>query len=204
MNKYIRVWDPLVRLFHWSLVLAFIISYLTGEEESDLHIYSGYAVLGLITFRLFWGVIGSKYARFSNFVTSRKNLMTYLKSLLSGKAKHYMGHNPAGGWMVMALILSLFITTLSGLKLYAVEEGPGPLALDSVQIQLISTAHADGNEYAENDNEGDEDLWEEVHEAASNFSVFLIFIHIAGVFFTSLIHKENLPRAMITGRKKSE
>ena len=202
MNKYIRVWDPLIRIFHWSLVLAFTISYLT-EDESDLHINSGYVVLGLITFRLFWGFIGSKHARFTNFVTSREKLVTYLKSLLSGKPKHYVGHNPAGGWMVIALILSLFITTLSGLKLYAVEEGLGPLAMDSLQIQLISTAHADEYEHNDDENEDEEDFWEEIHEAASNITVFLIFIHIAGVFVSSRLHKENLLRAMFTGRKKS-
>jgi cytochrome b len=124
-NNEVRVWDPLVRLFHWSLVLTFFISYFTGDEENQLHIYAGYAVLGLIVFRLAWGIIGTKHARFSDFLTSPAKVIAYVKSLFSRKPKHYLGHNPAAGWMVIVLLISLFVTTISGLKLYAVEEGKG-------------------------------------------------------------------------------
>ncbi len=203
MSQLIRVWDPMVRLFHWSLVIAFILCYISGEEESALHLYSGYAILGLISFRVIWGLIGTKYARFNNFIYRKEAVIAYFKSLVSRKPKHYTGHNPAGGWMVIALILSLFITTLSGLKLYAVEEGLGPFANNLPQVQLISSAYADSDEH---NNEGEDDFWEEfweeIHEFFANFSVFLIFLHVSGVFVSSLLHKENLVKAMITGKKR--
>ncbi|MDX2503669.1 MAG: cytochrome b/b6 domain-containing protein, partial [Gammaproteobacteria bacterium] len=138
----ISVWDIGVRLFHWLLVASFIIAYASAEEESLVHIYSGYMVLGLITFRLLWGFIGSKHARFSDFVYSPAKIVSYLKSLIYKAPEHYTGHNPAGGLMVVALLISLFVVTVSGLKLYAVEEGKGPLAAQ-MDISIVSTAYAD-------------------------------------------------------------
>ncbi len=199
----VRVWDPLVRIFHWSLVLSFSIAYLTGEDDSLWHINSGYVVLGLISFRLLWGIIGTKYARFSNFVTRRDKVLSYLKSMLKGKPEHYPGHNPAGGWMIIALLISLFVTSLSGLQLYAVEEGKGPFASDMIQnVQLIRSAHADDDDNREDDFW--EEFWEEIHELAANTTLLLIFIHVAGVFVSGRLHKENLVKAMITGNKSSQ
>jgi cytochrome b len=124
MNKEdsVKVWDILVRLFHWSLLLAFVIAYLSAEEWESVHVYSGYTVLGLIVFRVFWGLVGSKYARFSEFVYPSKVVVQYLNEMIEEHPKRYLGHNPAGGWMIMALLLSLFVVTVSGLKVYAVEE----------------------------------------------------------------------------------
>ncbi len=146
MSHVIRVWDPLVRIFHWGLVLAFVVAYLSGDEENSVHIYSGYVVAGLIAFRLVWGIIGSRYARFSNFIYSPRAVIGYLKGLLAGRPKHYTGHNPAGGWMIMALLVTLAIVTVSGLKVYAIEEGLGPLAGDTPSVSLISQAHADSDD----------------------------------------------------------
>ena len=209
MEKEIRVWDPLVRIFHWSLVLAFTVCYLSGEEESDLHIYAGYAVLGLISFRLIWGFIGTPYARFKDFVYSPQTIISYLKDLTAGKAKHYLGHNPAGGAMIIALLLGLSVATYSGLKVYAIEEGAGPLAQQTIEMNIIKPAYADDDdhEYAEEHEKegaenGDEDFWEEIHEVSSNFVLFLVILHIAGVLVSSKLHQENLVRAMITGKKK--
>ncbi|VAW79954.1 Cytochrome b [hydrothermal vent metagenome] len=198
MSNEIRVWDLLVRIFHWSLVLGFTIAYLTGEEEGSLHIYSGYAVLGLITFRVIWGFIGSRYARFSDFVHSPKSVSRYLKSLLTRKPEHHTGHNPAGGWMVIAMLLSLFVVSFSGLKLYAVEEGLGPLAGPLPTLSVISPA------YADDDSDGEEEFWEEIHEASANFMLLLIFLHITGVIVSSRMHGENLVKAMVTGKKYRE
>ena len=208
MNTEIRVWDILVRLFHWSLVLTFFISYFTGDEENLIHIYTGYAVLGLIVFRLIWGIIGSKHARFSNFLYSPAKTIEYLKGLISGKPQHYVGHNPAGGWMVVALLISLFVTTISGLKLYAVEERKGSLANVSTEFSVISTANADDEDKKDREQDGvkegvkeGDEFWEELHEASSNFTLLLIFLHVLGVIVASKLHKENLVKAMITGKK---
>ena len=207
MSQEIKVWDPLVRLFHWSLVLFFVVSYLSGEDESTVHIYAGYIVLGLITFRLLWGFIGTKYARFSNFVRAPKDIIRYFKSFLKGSPKHYLGHNPLGGAMIIALLISLFMVSYTGLKLYAVEEGLGPLA-EGDNISLISNAYADSDEQDEGEKHSDkkkgEDFWEELHEFFANFTVFLIFLHIAGVYVSGYLDKENLVKAMITGRKKQD
>jgi cytochrome b len=208
MSKEIRVWDPLVRLFHWSLVLSFTIAYLSGEEESNLHIYAGYVVLGLIAFRVLWGLVGTRYARFSDFVTSPATVMRYLKGLLARKPQHYPGHNPAGGWMVIAMLVS-------GLRVYAIEEGLGPLAADTPALTLVSTARADddddddhrGHEKNENrhsEDEAAEEFWEELHEVSSNIMLLLIFLHIGGVIVASRMHDEHLVKAMITGKKVSK
>jgi cytochrome b len=205
MHNEIRVWDPLVRIFHWSLVLAFAVVYLSGEEESNVHIYSGYAVAGLISFRLVWGVIGSKYARFSDFVRSPRNVLAYLKAMLAGNPKRYLGHNPAGGAMIVALLLGLAVTTYSGLEVYAIEEGAGPLAA-ATDVALVRTAHADDEAYEHEEGEDEfwEEFWEEIHEASANFVLLLVFLHIAGVIFASRQHGENLVKSMVTGRKKAE
>ncbi|VAW57921.1 hypothetical protein MNBD_GAMMA11-31 [hydrothermal vent metagenome] len=200
MSHKIKVWDLLIRFFHWVLVIAFTLSYFSGEEESSLHIYSGYVVLWLIGLRVLWGFVGTKYARFKNFVHGKKIVFEYLTSLFSERPVHYTGHNPAGGWMVVALILSLFATTLSGLQLYAIEEGAGPLAHINTEIQLISTANADDDSDFSGERD-DEEFWEAMHEIAANFTLLLIFIHIAGVFVASKLHRENLLKAMISGYK---
>ncbi len=207
MNEEIRVWDPLVRIFHWSLVIAFFIAYLTGEEEGSLHIWSGYVVLGLISFRVVWGFIGTRYARFSDFVRAPTVVIDYLKRLAENRPRHYIGHNPAGGWMVVLMLVTLFVVTLSGLKLYAVEDGLGPFAGPPVTVTLISAARADDDddeeygEFGENEAEGEE-FWEEIHEASANFMLFLVLLHIAGVIISGRLHDENLVKAMITGKKK--
>ena len=211
MSNEIRVWDPLIRLFHWSLVLFFIIAYLSGDEESDVHIYAGYIVAGLILFRLIWGFIGSKYARFSDFVTTPSTAVQHVNELLD-KPKRYIGHNPAGGWMVIIMLVTLTVVTISGFKVYAIEEGKGPLAVDVPTMSLISAAYADDDEHDEDghddEDESDEDeaeeFWEEIHETSSNFMVFLIIFHIAGVIIMGRLQNENLVKAMITGKKKSE
>lgn len=201
-TRQVKVWDPLVRIFHWSLVLAFAVAYLSGEEADDaldLHVWAGYAVLGLILLRLVWGLIGTRHARFSDFVYRPGAVLGYVRDLVAHRARRYLGHNPLGGAMAIALLLSLLATTVSGLALYAVEENAGPLA------GLVSGAgrhdHATGHDDEEGD-QGAESL-EEVHEFFSSFTLFLVFLHIGGVVVSSLVHKENLPRAMITGRKRA-
>ena len=208
MSNKIRVWDPLVRIFHWGLVLAFTVAYLSGDEENSLHIYSGYVVLGLIGFRVLWGLVGTRYARFSNFVYSPGTVIQHLKDLVVKKPKYNIGHNPAGGAMVVAMLLCLFVVSVSGLKVYAIEEGLGPLAGEFPVLTVISPAYADSDSDDDGDREHGEDeegeeFWEEIHEASSNLMLLLIFLHITGVIVSGRLHNENLVKAMFTGKKIS-
>ncbi|MBS0042493.1 cytochrome b/b6 domain-containing protein [Shewanella sp. M16] len=180
----IKVWDLLIRIFHWSLVGFFTLAYLTeGEDEwMTIHSYAGYSILILLVFRLLWGVMGTHNARFSNFITRPKEVLVYLKGLITGKVKDYIGHNPAGAMMIVALIASIAITGFSGMALYATD-GHGPLA-----TSFFAT--------------WPEGAIKEVHEFFANFTVFLVVIHVGGVIVSSLLHKENLVRAMVTGKKQ--
>lgn len=211
MNKQssVHVWDILIRIFHWSLVVSFTVAYLTSEEENLWHVYSGYTVLGLIIFRLIWGFIGSQHARFSDFVRSPSVVKQYAESLLTDRPQHYVGHNPLGGWMVVAMLLMLFVVTVSGLKVYAIEEGKGPLA-GAKQTQLIPIAEAFAEEDDDEENrdiksdkvyKADEEFWEEIHEASSNLMLLLVALHLFGVIVSSRLHRENLVKAMLTGKK---
>ncbi len=205
MNTEVKVWDPLVRIFHWGLVLFFTIAYLTGEDESDLHIYAGYTVLGLISFRLLWGFIGSKYARFSDFVKSPATIIDYARNLFKGRTKHYLGHNPLGGAMIVTMLISLFMLSYTGLKIYAIEEGKGPLAMETT-VTFVQSARADddGEEYKTGEESEEEEFWEEIHEFFANLMLLLIVLHIGGVILSSRLEHQNLVRAMITGRKKQD
>ena len=201
MKKEIRVWDPLVRIIHWCLVVAFCIAYLSGDEENDVHLFAGYVVFALIGFRILWGLIGTRFARFSNFVYSPGSVIKYLKDSILGRPKHYLGHNPAGGAMVIALLLSLIVVTYSGLKVYAIEEGAGPLAQQNIDVSFFKSAYAGENKYEEHE---EEEFWEEIHQGFANFVLFLVILHIAGVFVVGRLHDENLVKGMITGKKKVE
>ena len=186
-NSQVRVWDPLVRVFHWTLALAFVTAWITEDDWLDLHVPAGYTVLGLLLFRIVWGVIGTRHARFTDFVRSPATTLAYLRDVMAVRARRYLGHNPAGGAMVIALLASLAITTLSGLALYGYKEFSGPLA------DLL---------YSAPDWLGDP--LEDIHEFSANFTLLLILLHLAGVALTSLQHRENLVRSMFTGYKRQE
>ena len=123
----IKVWDPLVRIVHWTLVLAFFIAYFTEDDFITLHVYAGYTVIGLALFRIIWGFIGPRYARFSNFVTPPGVAWQYLKDTLALRAKRYLGHNPTGSTMVVLLLVNLLITTFTRSAVYGVVESAGTL-----------------------------------------------------------------------------
>ncbi len=112
-TQKIRVWDAPVRVFHWLLVLSFAGAYLTAESEvwRLVHVTLGYTLGGLLAFRLVWGVIGTRYARFSNFVRGPAAVVRYLKSLRTPQPEHHLGHNPAGAVaIVLLMVLGLGIT----------------------------------------------------------------------------------------------
>ena len=187
-SQDVKVWDPLVRVFHWSLVIAFFVAYFVTEEDYlQVHIWAGYIVLALVVFRIIWGFLGPKYARFATFLYSPALVLSYLLELLRLRARRYLGHSPAGGAMVLLLLLSLLATTITGLMVYGAEHHAGPLA-----AMMGSLA---GN--------GEAEWAEELHEFFANLTLGLVILHIAGVLLASFSHKENLARAMVSGRKRA-
>lgn len=108
----VRVWDPFVRVFHWSLVVLFIVAFMTGDEVERVHVAVGYTIAGLVAARIVWGFMGTRYARFSNFVRPPAETLGYMRKVVQGSAPRYLGHNPAGGLMTIALIG--MITAISG------------------------------------------------------------------------------------------
>jgi cytochrome b len=197
-----RVWDPLVRLFHWTTLVAFAIAYFTGEEGSALHIYSGYAILGLILFRIVWGFIGTQHARFADFLFAPAVVLGYVKDVRAGHPRNYLGHNPLGGLMVIALLIGLFVTTATGLVVYAIEDNAGPLAGWVAQDSVPAASGAQRADARRGDGREREEFWEELHELSTNVMLALILLHVAGVVAASRAHGENLTRAMLTGYKR--
>ena len=180
------VWDPFVRIFHWSLVAAFLVAYLTEDEMMTLHVYAGYLIAGLLVFRVIWGFIGPRHARFSDFVYTPAEVLGYLKDMVSGHPARYLGHNPAGGVMIVLLLVSLTVTVITGLLVLGGEADTGVLA------STLAVSGVEGGE-----------AWEEVHEFFGNLTLFLVVLHVAGVILGGLLHGENLVRAMVTGKKKA-
>jgi cytochrome b len=109
----VRVWDPLVRLFHWSLAACTFGAFLV-EEGDTAHRFLGCTALGLVAFRLLWGVVGSRYARFGDFVRGPRAVIAYLRERLSGRSQRRLGHNPAGAVMVLLLLAGVFAVGLTG------------------------------------------------------------------------------------------
>jgi cytochrome b len=201
------VWDPLVRFGHWALVAAFAVAYFSAEEEAGgpdlLHVWGGYVVGGIVVLRVLWGFVGPRHARFSDFVCGPVKALRYLIDLLRGRSEHYLGHSPAGGAMVIALLVCLAATVGTGLIAYG-EQGKGPLAASSV-----THANANGNEAkhrarAEGGGERTESAIGDLHGVLANITLALVVLHILGVALASIVHRENLVLAMISGRKRVE
>ena len=182
-SRDIPVWDPAVRLFHWSLAGAFLLAYITEDDWEMLHVNAGYLIGILIVLRLLWGFIGTSHARFTDFVRSPREVMAYLTDAIRFRAARYIGHNPAGGAMILALLTCLSLTVLTGIALYGTTDFAGPLA-----------GVWRGEQAA--------DILEEVHEIGANLTLLLVVLHLVGVLFSSLEHGENLIKSMVTGRKK--
>ncbi len=185
----VYVWDKFVRVFHWSLVIAFFTAYFLDEEEVlGIHVNAGYVVLALVVMRIIWGFIGTHYARFSDFVYSPARIAAFLRGILRGRPERFLGHNPAGGLMILLLLASLLATTITGVALYGADQHAGPLA-----AMFTGVSEHDPVEHA----------LEEIHEFFANFTVFLVVIHILGVFVEGRLHGENLVKAMFTGYKRA-
>lgn len=172
----VRVWDRLVRAIHWGIAAAFLTAWLSAEEVMSVHEVVGLTIIALIGLRAFWGLIGSPYARFSDFTPSAAGLLAYLRAIVVCRADRYVGHNPAGGAMALTLWFALLGTAALGL----LTRYPVPA--------LRPYGH-----------------WlEEAHEVLAIGTLILVGLHLAGVLVSSVLHRENLPRSMLTGRKRAE
>lgn len=177
------IWDFPTRIFHWVLVIAFTAAWVTSENDRFLfhHVFAGYLLIGLLIFRLIWGMFGSRYARFRSFAYDWPSSTAYIKALITGNAARYIGHNPAGSYAIFAILVMILFVTVTGILVLGGEEGHGPLK-GFVSYELGIQA-------------------KEFHEISVNLMLVLIFIHICGVVVESLYHKENLIWSMISGRK---
>lgn len=181
-SSRVYVWDPFVRLFHWALVVAFTVAYLTEDDFLKVHVWAGYVVGGLVVARIVWGFVGPAHARFADFIYSPAETLRYVRDLLLLRAERHLGHSPGGGAMVLLLLVLLAATVTTGLVVYGGEQQAGPLA---------GLFTKDTGESVE-----------EVHELLANITLALILVHIAAVVLASFVLRENLVRAMVTGYKR--
>ena len=210
-----RVWDLFVRVFHWTVAVAFFVAYLTEDDFLTVHVWAGYTIGVLVMMRILWGFVGPKHARFSDFVCGPVKVWKYLIDLITFRAKRYLGqigHSPAGGAMVLLLFAGLLGTVWTGLELHAVENNAGPLAVVSVEdrtatrvasIPLVLVSEGE-HEDVEGEDGKKHEFWEELHEVMANLTLFLVILHVGGVVLASLVHRENLARSMVSGYKRAE
>lgn len=180
--RAVRVWDLPVRLFHWTLVALVVTSWATREAgEMEAHRLSGYAILVLVLFRVLWGLIGARHARFADFVHTPAAMRAYMRDTLAGRPTRFLGHNPAGGWSVLAMLACLFVQAVTGLFL------TDDILFDGPFYGLL------GKEWT--------DRLDTVHQA--NFVVLLVLIglHLSAIAFYRVAKHENLVLPMLTGRK---
>lgn len=179
-----RIWDPTVRIFHWLLVMLVAFSWWSGEQhDMERHRLSGYAILALLGFRVFWGFAGPRTARFGSFVRGPRAVLTYMRLLGSRSGHAADGHNPLGGWSVVAMIAVLLTMVVAGL--FAVDvDGleSGPLA-DYVSFETGRSAA-------------------DLHETVFNVVLALIALHVVAIVFYLGWKRQNLVRAMITGSRR--
>lgn len=184
-KQAIRVWDLPVRVFHWSLVAMIALAFATSEAKGflfKLHLAAGYAVIGLVAFRLAWGIVGTRYARFASFVRPWPTVRRHALDVLGLRPARFIGHNPLGGWMIVALLATIGLLAATGL--FAGDEGEkGPYAA------LAGPWLADA--------------LGELHEGLNAVLWTLVAAHVAGVAGELLLTRENLVRAMWNGRKEA-
>ncbi len=173
MIRRILVWDVPTRVFHWLQALAFGGAYVLAfsERYRDYHDALGYILLGLLVFRLLWGFVGTRYARFASFLFKPREIVAYLSAMIKGKPGHYLGHNPAGSvsvWLLLVLGMFICVTGIMSLQ-------------DDASDLVIG-----------------------LHGLATNVMLGVIALHLTGVLMSSILHRENLVRSMVTGYKSAE
>jgi len=183
-RKAVAVWDWPVRIVHWSLVVLITMSWITSElggNAMTYHMWSGYTILTLLIFRIAWGWVGGRHARFGSFVRGPGEVIRYAASLAGARSSSFLGHNPLGGWSVLLMLLSMTVQAATGL--FANDEifTEGPLAsrVSAETSGFLTTIHR------------------------YNFYVLLalIVLHVLAIVFYLLVKRENLVGAMFTGRK---
>ena len=185
-NK-VKVWDPFVRLFHWTVVTLFLCNFFLSDHGmpfqrgNDLHRYAGFIVIGFVLARLIWGIIGTPHARFKNFIPNFGEFKKYLQALLKGEHLYYEGHNPAGAVMIIFLLLGLLATGVTG--------------------WLASLAYVFTGWQASVANATSFVNWAPIHNAFANLTMLAAGIHITAVVLVSHFTRENLIHSMITGYK---
>lgn len=183
-NQKIYVWDLPTRLFHWSLVLLFLFQWVSAEiggDWMDFHMLGGYAILTLVIFRILWGFLGSHSARFSSFLRGMAPTLEFARALRANAAPRYLGHNPLGGWMVMALLAMLGIQATTGLFSSDDVMAQGPLVHRvSEQINHVLT---------------------EIHGFGFGMLAALAALHVAAILAHRVFKGEDLVRPMLTGYK---
>lgn len=186
-GEWVRVWDPFVRIAHWLLAALVIAAFITEGEVMPLHAWLGYAVLALIALRIVWGFTGTRHARFRDFVRGPSAVLGDLWLTLTLRPRRALGHDPAGGAMILIFLTVLVVTGVLGTVLLAAEDGIGPLAFWFAGMS-----------------EAGEEWVEELHEFFANTAIVLAVLHVVAVIFVSLTRRENLIRSMITGWKRRD
>jgi cytochrome b len=189
----IRVWDPFIRIAHWLLAVAVLLNWLT-DRPLWLHTWSGYLAALLVVLRVLWGFLGPENARFVSFVRGPWSVFDYLAGLVRFSSKRYIGHSPAGGAMIVVLLVMIAATTVTGMANLAAMEGRGPMAAVVRKVELPPRVPGQ---------RPPRPPIRDVHDLLANITLALIVLHLAGVLLASLAHRENLVAAMITGRKRS-
>ena len=187
----VRVWDPIVRIVHWALAATVLIAWMF-DEPLWMHAWLGYAAAMLVVVRILWGFVGPEHARFVNFVRGPRIVIGYLAGLIRFSSRRYLGHSPAGGAMIIALLFMIAVTTATGMANLAADRGEGPLASVIAKVEPQP-----GQRHSEL-------FIREVHETAANITLALVVLHVCGVLLASFAHRENLVLAMITGRKRQD
>jgi cytochrome b len=184
--RAVRVWDPLVRVLHWTLAAGVTAACVTGwrHRAMGVHEAAGYLIAGLLLVRASWGVWGSHYARFANFHVRPRLVFSYLAALVRGRAARYLGHSPAASAMALGLLLAVLLVAGSGVLAAGVIDLDGPLA-------FLFPRFSDRAALAVR----------EVHDAAPWVLLGMVVLHVLGVLLSSRQHGESLIRAMVTGRK---
>lgn len=191
---FVKVWDPLVRIGHWTMVLAFCALYFRSDKF-PLHVYAAYIVMAIMLFRIVWGFVGPHAARFGTFIFGPKTMIKYGIDSVVGTPMHTISHNPLGAAMVFALIIAMLGTSALGVMLYSAGQELGPLG-DSIPPEWeteFTTVTLFGNAITI----GLKDL----HIWCGNVAAALVTCHVLGTLWATAVHKTAHVIGMITGVK---